>query len=422
MTQLRKTLGVRNGTALMLNIVLGAGLLSLPGLAYREIAGDALWLWVLCATVSLPLLLVFALIGRNFPSAGGIPAIAGDQFGSLAYTACTFLFFGAVSLGLPAIAITGGFYAASFINASPYFLALLLLLMAGLINFLSVKKAGKINSAIASLLVFVIIAIIVAGLLAVQGQQLQEGGGHINAFSFEYSIGQYSAVFMMVFFAFTGWEVAAHLSEEFKNPARDVPLAMGLSFIIALLFYVLLAYIVAQSQITDHFEAPFTALFAKNYGAFAGTIMSIVALILVFANLSAAVWAVSRMVVSAAREGLFPASLAQTKDGAPLRAVIAVLAVLSGAIILAQSGLLPLAALLEYAGQNFLILYGFAAAALLFAKQGKTTSLVAVIALLIVVGLLVMREFITLTYPLILMILALMTAQLKKRNIKRLKS
>ena len=40
MPELRRSLGVLNGTAMMLNIVLGAGLLTLPGLA-RIATGDA---------------------------------------------------------------------------------------------------------------------------------------------------------------------------------------------------------------------------------------------------------------------------------------------------------------------------------------------------------------------------------------------
>ncbi len=36
--------------------------------------------------------------------------------------------------------------------------------------------------------------------------------------------------FMMLFFAFTGWEVAAGISEEFKRPEIDFPRAMFCSF------------------------------------------------------------------------------------------------------------------------------------------------------------------------------------------------
>jgi amino acid transporter len=56
---LQKSLGVYRGTALMLNIVIGAGLLTLPGLAVKVAGGNALWAWGLCALAALPLLAVF---------------------------------------------------------------------------------------------------------------------------------------------------------------------------------------------------------------------------------------------------------------------------------------------------------------------------------------------------------------------------
>jgi len=414
MSELKQTLGVARGTALMLNIVLGAGLLTLPGLAFREIGADALWIWLLCALAAAPLLLVFALVGRVFPAdAGGVPALARRQFGHGAYTASTFLFLGAVALGLPAIALTGGYYASSFFNASPYLLAGVLLVLATAVNFLSASLAGRVNGAIASLLIGVLIAVVVLGAYAVSGETMN---ADFVAPSFQYPGSTYAAVFLMVFFAFTGWEVAAHLSEEFRNPKRDIPLAMGFSFVIAVSFYLALAAIVARSGLVADLEAPFAALFSQKYGALAGGSMAAVAVLIIFANLSAAIWAVSRMVFSAAREGLLPGALAATRDGVPQRAVAVVLGALLFAITLAGSGILPLNALLEYAGQNFLIIYGVAAAVLLFAKSGAGSRAVACLALCVVLAILFFREPVAMIYPAVLVLLALAASRLNSRS------
>jgi amino acid efflux transporter len=414
MSVLKQTLGVMRGTALMLNIVLGAGLLTLPGLAYREIGPDALWIWLACALAAAPLLLVFALVGRVFPAdAGGVPALARRQFGHGAYTASTFLFLGAVALGLPGIALTGGYYAASFLDASAYLLVAGLLVLATAVNFLSARLAGRVNGAIASLLIGVLIAVVVLGAYAVSGATMSTA---FVAPSMQHPGSTYAAVFMMVFFAFTGWEVAAHLSEEFKNPKRDIPLAMLLSFVIAVSFYLALAAIVSGSGLVDGLEAPFAALFSQEYGAFAGGSMAAIAVLLIFANLSAAIWAVSRMVFSAAREGLLPGALAATRDGVPQRAVAAVLGALLLAITLAGSGVLPLNALLEYAGQNFLIIYGVAAAVLLCAKSGAGSRAVASLALCVVLAILFFREPVAMIYPAALVLLALIASRMTARK------
>jgi amino acid efflux transporter len=63
--------------------------------------------------------------------------------------------------------------------------------------------------------------------------------------------------FMMIFFAFTGWEVAAGLSEEFKRPERDFPLAMADSFVITVLLYLGVALLVQRLSPTRDFETAF---------------------------------------------------------------------------------------------------------------------------------------------------------------------
>lgn len=105
MNHLPRTLGPFRGAALMLNIVIGVGLLTLPGLAL-EIAGEsAIWAWVLCATASVPLLAVFVIMGKRHPDAGGVAHFAQMAFGRLAYVTASFLFLGAVIFGLPSIAL-----------------------------------------------------------------------------------------------------------------------------------------------------------------------------------------------------------------------------------------------------------------------------------------------------------------------------
>jgi len=62
-TDLKPTLTVLRGTGLMMNIVVGAGLLALPGLTVAVAGDQALWAWLVCAMASLPLLLVIIGIG-----------------------------------------------------------------------------------------------------------------------------------------------------------------------------------------------------------------------------------------------------------------------------------------------------------------------------------------------------------------------
>ena len=107
MTQLKKSLTPLGGAALMLNIVIGAGLLALPGLTVKIAGNMAIYVWIICIIVSLPMLGVFIIMGRRHPNIGGVSHFAKIAFGFHAYTISSFLFLGAVFLGLPAIALTG---------------------------------------------------------------------------------------------------------------------------------------------------------------------------------------------------------------------------------------------------------------------------------------------------------------------------
>jgi amino acid efflux transporter len=355
--ELKRTLTAWRGAALMLNIVLGAGLLTLPVLAVREAGDSAIWIWMACALASLPLLAVFALLGQRFPDAGGLPAIAGIAMGRRGYVACTFLFLGAVVFGLPAIAIVGGYYAAAIFGGQAHGFALGFLFLAVGANAVDPEIAGRVNAAIASLLVIVLIGIAAVG--------LSSGPETLARLSFGDPASLpprvFGIVFMMVFFAFTGWEVGANLSGEFKNPRRDFPIALSVSFALAILLYGALALVAQSSDLEGAHEAPFTAVFSARFGTVGGIAISAVSVLLVFANLSAAIWAVSRVVFSAASEGLLPHKLSVTRDGTPVLAVLATATVLSLVVMASWAGQLDLDVILAVAGQNFLLLYGAAA-------------------------------------------------------------
>ena len=59
MDQLKATFGPISGTLMMLNIVLGASLFILPGLAAQQTGPASILYWLLAILLSVPLLVVF---------------------------------------------------------------------------------------------------------------------------------------------------------------------------------------------------------------------------------------------------------------------------------------------------------------------------------------------------------------------------
>ena len=384
MTTLSKSLGVVRGTGLMLNIVVGAGLLALPGLAVEAAGDQALWSWLACAVAALPLLAVCIIMGRRYPDAGGVAHFARMAFGETGYIATSLIFLGAVVFGLPAIALTGGHYIAGMAGGSPPLYAAGIIIAAAAANMLSPDLSGRISTFAASLILIALAGIVTAGLSGVDWAAL-EGGVAAPA---ELDAARVMAPFMMIFFAFTGWEVAAGLSEEFRNPRRDFPRAMLLSFAIAVALYVAMGFIVQAGGMSGAPEAAFVGIARSLFGAAGSLAVGTLAAIIILANLLGALWAVSRLVFSLGREGHLPVRLGAAAGGTPVSSV----ALTAGALLMVVTGeavgLVDIRGMLAVAGQNLLILYGVAGAALLRLSADAASRIVAALALTLTVGLL----------------------------------
>lgn len=406
--ELKRTLGPFRGTALLLSIVIGAGLLTLPGLAVNVAGDHALIAWLACAIAALPFLTVFIVLGARYPEAGGISAYAGRAFGRTGSEATGLLFLGAVVFGLPSIALAGGHYLAAVSGVPPHAAAIGLLLGALLPHLVPGDGAARAMSVIASAVLLVIVGCLVLGYVG-----LPEAPSVATLVPETISPALVIAPMMMLFFAFTGWEVGAGTAEEFENPRRDYPLAMFLSFGLATALYVAIAVLVQQVDLGGRYEAPFVAIVTPTLGTAGGVAVAIVAALIVYANLAGAVWGVSRMVFGLARDGSLPAGLAETANGRPRRAVIATLGVLLAVVVADWFADFGLQTMLRLSGQSFVILFGAAAACLFVLARNLPDRLLAA-GVALVVAVLLSVQGLALIYPAALIGVALLRMAVRR--------
>jgi len=107
----------------------------------------------------------------------------------------------------------------------------------------------------------------------------------------------------LVFFAYLGFEGMANLSEEMKNPERDLPRAILLALGISTLLYILVslaAVSVLDWQALGQSDAPLALVAAQVLGSNAGLTLTLVALfstantvLLLLLGASRAMWAMS---------------------------------------------------------------------------------------------------------------------------------
>lgn len=414
---LAKSLGVVRGTALMLNIVIGAGLLTLPGLAVEQAGGYAFAAWLACAVCAMPLLGVFIVLGKRYPEAGGISAYARRALGPLGERIASLLFLGAVIFGLPAISLTGGHYVAAVFGGSPRFYAAILILCAMIPHLVPGTAAARVMTWLASLVLGAIIAFLSVGIVSAVSRPM-----HLPIVFPSFShIGILASPFMMLFFAFTGWEVGAGIAEEFRNPTRDYPIAMALSFVIASILYLGIAYVAQDIDLSGSYVSPFVAIAQPSLGKLGVKLVAGVAAVIIFANLSGAVWGVSRMVFGLGHDGVLPLVLGETTGGRPVTAVVATIGVLLLVLLLSGLGLIGIEKMFSLAGQNFLILYGIAALVVLKLCDNVFEKLLSVF---VFIGSLVILlwQGKSILYPIFIIILSLLLTYIQRSRASILSS
>nr|WP_255016380.1 amino acid permease [Psychrobacter sp. PraFG1]UTT87647.1 amino acid permease [Psychrobacter sp. PraFG1] len=313
-----------------------------------------------------------------------------------------FLLLGAVVLGLPAVALTGGHYLNSVLPFSVHFYASSMIILATLLNVISIDKVSKVLGVIGSSVIVILLILLIISFIGLNVDP-NEGYSFIEQNSFDIDI--IFLPFMMIFFAFTGWEVGSHSAEEFRNPERDFPLAMIFSFGIASVFYLAIAWVVQNSHMQTGFKSPFIELIYPVLGSNGSVIVAFVATLLVFANLFGAIWAISRLVYSLGRDTILPSVLADIKNGIPRRALVVVMTALLIGVLLDLSTVANLDSLMALSGQNFLILYGIAGASLFVLTQKLWVKCIAGSVLVIVIAVLQVAG-VSFVYPLGLVIVA----------------
>ena len=410
-TDLKPTLTVLRGTGLMLNIVVGAGLLALPGLTVAVAGNQALWAWLVCAVAAIPLLLVFVILGGRHPDAGGVAHFVKLAFGEGGYIAASLILLGAVAFGLPAIALTAGHYVAAITGGAPPAIAGGIIVLAALVLTTSPDMAARLSTLLASTILIVLLTIIGIGMAGVEWPGATANIAPVT----EISLPVVLAPFMMIFFAFTGWEVASGLSEEFRNPKRDFPRAMLLSFAVAIALYLAMAFLAQTApDITSH-ETVFVEILSTRLGAAGGVFMAGIAALVITANLMGAIWAVSRMVFALSREGHLLIRLKLNKAGAPLSSVGMTSLIILAVLAADSMGLLDIEGMLAIAGQNFFILYGLAGVALFRHARHRRDRAVAALAMLVVAGLLVAEGLTSLLYPAGLALAGIASLSIRRR-------
>ena len=384
-------MGLVAATAMSVTIVVGAGLLTLPGLSYAQAGRLGHLPWLLMSVLMLPLLAVFAFFARRHPSAGGVVGYIRLSLGPRLGAASEAIVIGTSSLGLPAIALIGATYLQQTLPGLPVAATAIGMVTIGLLfGMFGLRVSGAVQTAIATLIVLGLLGLCAGYWLHAPsdtGPDVFPPAGN-GVLPMDALLGVLSAL-PLVLFAYTGWEITAFLAEDMRDPARNLPRSIWASFVIVTLLYVFVAWTVASAATADDGWrfAPIARLAESWLGVAGLRLTGIIATLLILANVTGAFLSTSRALFSAGRDGLLPQALAQVDGrGLPVRAMLTGWVLYVVVILVTQTSGLGVETLLQLAGQNFFVLYLLAAMGYTRLQQRTGPRLLGLVAILLVLA------------------------------------
>ncbi|HLL62716.1 MAG TPA: amino acid permease [Propionibacteriaceae bacterium] len=388
----RASLTVPQGAALSIGAVLGTGVISLPALA-ADLAGPAsLLAWLALVLLSVPLAGTFAALGARYPDGGGVSTYARRAFGRRAAAMVGWCFYFAVPFGAPAAAMFAGHYVADVLGGgmrTALTTAVAVTLVVGLANYLGLKVSGRLQLALASVLILLLVAAAVAALPYADPGNLRPFAPHGWA-----AVGSAAALLV---WAFAGWEAVSSLAADYRRPERELPRATAVTVVVVGVLYLAIAAasILVLGSAAGSSAAPLSDLLALGIGGPVREITAVVAVLLTIGAMNAYFAGAAKLGAALGRDGALPTWFARGSAAGeiPRRSllVVATLALVS----LAAFGLLGLAieALVLLTTGVFSLVYvvGTASAVRLlprgtWARRAAVVALVAVLGLLALTG------------------------------------
>ncbi|XP_074640177.1 Y+L amino acid transporter 2-like [Tubulanus polymorphus] len=314
--QLKRTLGLRNGISIIVGIIIGSGIFISPKGVFHEAGsvGMALLVWAICGLMALLGALCYAELGVSIPVSGGPYSYIKRAFGDLpAFLVLWINVIIRVPAGNAVIALGFAYYI-----VEPFFptceqpavsvrlLAAIAICTLSFLNCLSVKWSSRVCDCLMFMKIFALAIIIIAGIV-----QLCRGYTRNYENMFEGTspdVGKIALAFYAGLFSFSGWDSFNFVTEEIKNPKRNLPLAIWISVPSVTAIYVL-ANVAYFAVLTPH-EIMQSDAVAVTFGdKLLGVMTWIIPLFVAcscFGSLNGCILTSSRLFFVGAREGHLP--------------------------------------------------------------------------------------------------------------------
>ncbi len=280
------------GAALYLGAVLGAGVLVLPGLAVHLAGPASLIAWAMDSALGVVLALLFAALGTRYPGQAGVFGFVRQGLGPVVGAVAGWSYFMAATIGQIIVPLSGAVYVGAAWHFGPtgvLALAESILGVAILLNLRGLRVSGAVQIVLIVTVVSVLVGTAALGLAHARTERL-------DPFWLHGWLGVAHTA-TVLFFAFSGWEVIASLSGEFRDRARGLRTATLIALIAVTVLYLGIsgAVVLGLPRSLAGSPAALFAIWRRTLGPTASTVLSLVAVCLATGTTNAFIAGASRL-------------------------------------------------------------------------------------------------------------------------------
>jgi len=326
---LRRELGVWTATSVVIANMIGTGIFTTTGLMLAEVRSPGLVLlcWLAGGILALCGALSYAELAAMWPRAGGEYVYLREIYGPLpAFLTGWISFF----VGFSAPVAAGAISAATYLHAAGFLppgwlaeksAALLLVIALTAVHSVGLRIGARTQNTLTALKLFLLCSLIFAGfLIGTRAGDADFTLAYDAASGHRLPVG---LVMLWVMFAYSGWNAAAYLAEDVRDPARTLPRSLFAgTAVVALLYLAMnLLYFYAAPSAALSGQLPVGEIAARHlFGPAAARWYAVLVAVALVSSLSAFILIGPRVYFAMARDSRFfpAAALLHPRTGTPV--------------------------------------------------------------------------------------------------------
>jgi APA family basic amino acid/polyamine antiporter len=344
---LERRLGPFDAAAIIVSNVIGGGILFTPPQVAAAVP-NAFWflgVWLAGGVLAFAGAMAYAELAALRPRAGGEYVYLRAAYGRFmafltGWTSFVAGFAGAIAASAVFLVVYLDRFLPGVADQTPFFTiplpliplsfsrqTILATIAVWLFAFVHVRGVGPgriVSNVLATLKVTAFLVFIAVGFSIGAGStaNLQQAAGPVTGAGWLFAL-------IPVMFTYSGWNAAAYMAEEIRDPGRNVPLALGLGTIAVIAIYLLLntlyLYVMPIGELGRVQGSVLDVVADRLLGAAAGNIMGVVSIVSLAAGINAYTFAGPRVYYAMAKDGVFlpAAARVHAKYKTPAASIIA---------------------------------------------------------------------------------------------------